>query len=120
MVVWVKDWISKTLTSGFVYKLKCGLCSESYYRECVRTTLEELVDILVYHHLPKTKLSKSSSIANHLLFCNHLPSYNSFGILKRENKDFLLELKENLLIMRDQPYLNRTDISAPFYLFDRA
>ena len=31
-----KDRIRKDLTFGVVYKFQCGLCSESYYGECVR------------------------------------------------------------------------------------
>ena len=49
---------------------------------------------------------KNSSVADHLLFCNHSASYDDFSILTRENKKFLLELKESLLIMRDKPSLN--------------
>ena len=32
---------------------------------------------------------------------------------------FLLEIKENLLIMRDKPSQNRNISSAPLYQFDR-
>ena len=46
---------------------------------------------------------------------NHLASYDNFSILTRENKTFLLELKKNLLIMRDQPFLNRNITSALLY-----
>ena len=63
---------------------------------------------------------KSSCLADDLIFCNHSASYDDFSILTRENKKFLLELKESLLIMRDKPSLNRNITSAPLYLFDRA
>ena len=63
---------------------------------------------------------KYSSVADHLLICNHSASYDNFSILTRENKMFLLELKESLLIMRDKPFLNRNITSAPLYLFDKA
>ena len=52
-----KDQIPKDLASGVVYKFHCGLCSESYYGECRDTWMLELVNILVYHHLPENKLS---------------------------------------------------------------
>ena len=70
----------------------------------------ELVNILVYHHLPENKLSPRTSQpspAHHLLLCNHSATYVDFSIVTRENKKFLLELKESLLIMRDKPALNR-------------
>ena len=63
---------------------------------------------------------KNSSVADHILFCNHSASYKNFVILTRENKIFLLELKESLLIMRDKPSLNRNITLAPLHLFDRA
>ena len=62
----------------------------------------------------KIKL-KDSSLGNHLL-CNHSAFFNGFSILTRENKRFILELKESWLIIRDQPYLNRNVTSASLYL----
>ena len=58
---------------------------------------------------------KNSFAADHLPLCNHSVSYDNFSIQTRENKKFLLELKESLLIMRDQPSLNRNVTSAPFF-----
>ena len=55
---------------------------------------------------------KNSSVADHLLLCNHSAYYDNFSILTRENKKFLLELKESLLIMRDKPSLNRNITSV--------
>ena len=63
---------------------------------------------------------KNSSVADHLLLCNHSVSYDDFSILTREKKTFILESKESLLIMRDKPSLNRNITSAPLYLFDKA
>ena len=114
-----KDQIPNDLTSGVVFKFRCGLCNESYYGECEWHLKLELVNILVYHHLQKQVKPKNSSVADHLLFCNHLASYDDFSILTRENKEFLLELKESLLIMRDKPSLNKSITSAPLYLFAR-
>ena len=63
---------------------------------------------------------KNSSVADNLLLCNHSASYDNFSILTHENKKFLLELKESLLIMRDKPSLNKNITSAPLYLFGKA
>ena len=46
---------------------------------------------------------KNSAINDHLLLCNHSPSLENFSVLTKENKKFLLELKESLLIMRGKP-----------------
>ena len=68
----------------------------------------------MYHHLPKKQVkSENSSKADHLLFCYHPVPYDDFSILKRGNKFFLLELKDGLLIIRDQPSLNMNIASAP-------
>ena len=49
----------------------------------------------------KIKPSNNSAVYDHLLHCNLLPSFDSFSILAQENKKYLLEIKESLLIMRD-------------------
>ena len=64
-------------------------------------------------------MSINSSVADHLLFRRHSASYDDFSILSRENKTFLLELKESLLIMRDKTSLNWNITLEPLHLFDR-
>ena len=53
----------------------------------------------------KVKPSKNSAICDHLLRCNFLPFFDNFSVLAHENKKYLLEIKESLLIMRDKPSL---------------
>ena len=95
-----KDQIPKDLTSGVVYKFQCGLCNESYYDECMRH-----LNVRTGEHIGISPLTKrqvkpnNGSLADHLLLCNHSASYDDFSILTRENKTFLLELKEILLII---------------------
>ena len=48
-----------------------------------------------------------------------LHSFDNFSILADENKKYLLEIKESLLIMRDKPALNSNINSAPLYIFDK-
>ena len=109
-----KDHIPKDLTSGVVYKFQCGLCNESYYGECMR-----YLNVRTGEHIGISPLTrkqnkpKNSSVADHLLLCNHSGSYNDFSILTREIKKFLFELKKGLLIMRDKSFLNRNITSAP-------
>ena len=83
------------------------------------TWMQKLVNIWAHHHLPKKQMKpKNSVVADHLLFRNHLASYDDFSILPHKNKKFLLELKESRL-MRHKPFLNMNITSAPLYLFDR-
>ena len=116
-----KDPIPKGLISGVVYKFQCGLCNESYYGESIRH-----LDIRSGEHIgvspltgKKVKPSNNSAICDHLLHCNSVLSFENFSDLAHENKKYLLEIKESLLIMRDKPTLNRNINSAPLYLFDK-
>ena len=115
------DQILKDLTCGVVYKFQCGLCIESYYGECMRHLNVRIVEHIGISPLTRKQVKpKNSSVADHLLPCNHSESYDGFSIQTRENEKFLLELKESLLIMRDKPSLNKNITSAPLYLFGRA
>ena len=77
--------------------------------KCVRN-----LDLRIGEHvalspfIKKQVKPKNCSIDNHLLFCNHVASFDGFSILMRVNKKFILELKENLVIMRDRKSLNGT------------
>ena len=115
-----KDSTLKELTSGVVYKFQCGLCNESYYGECVRHPNVRIGEHIGISPLARKKFKpKGSAVSDHLLLCSHSPSFENFSVLTKENKKFLLELKESLLIMRDKPSLNRNIRSAPLYLFDK-
>ena len=67
----------------------------------------------------KFKPSNNIAICDHLLHCNFLPSSDNFDVLAHENKNYLLEIKESLLIIREKSSLNRNINSAPLYLFDK-
>ena len=60
----------------------------------------------------KTKLSKESSILDHLLQFDNNPSFDEFTILAHRNKKHILEIKEYLLIKSDQRALNKNISSA--------
>ena len=107
--------------SGVVYKFQCSLCSESYYGESIRHLNIRSGKHIGVSHLTgkKVKVSNNSAVCDHLLHCNFLPSFDDSSSLAYENKMFLLETKESLLIMRDKPSLNRNINSAPLYLFDK-
>ena len=114
-----KDRISKDLSSGVVFWISVRTCNESYYGECVRYSNVRFSKINISPLNKKQVKSKNSSAVLHLLFCYHLALCDNFVILPRENKMFLLQLKESLLIMKDQPSLNRNITSTPLYLFVR-
>ena len=81
-----KDQIPKDLTSGVVYKFQCGLCNESYYGECMRHLNVRIGEDIGISPLTRKQVkAKNSSVADHLLLCNHSTSYNDFSILTSEN-----------------------------------
>ena len=110
----LRDRIPKDLTSGVVCKFQCGLCNNFYYGECVRHLNARIGNRIGVSSLTKKQVKpKNNFVADHLLFCNHSASFDDFSSITRENKNYLQELKENLLIMRDQRPMIRNSISAP-------
>ena len=99
-----KDRIPKDLTSGVVCKFQCVLCRESYHNKCVRHLNVRIGKDIGISPLTKKQVKlRNSPAADQLLFRNQSAFYDDFSILTCEKKTFLPELKENLLIMRDQP-----------------
>ena len=50
--------------------------------------------------------------------CNQPVSFDHFKVLASSNSEFNLKIKESLLILSDQPILNKNEASLPLYLFD--
>ena len=116
-----KDRLPFDLISCVVYKFQCGRCNSSYYGETdrhlkVRSGEHIGISPLTFN---KIKPSDESSVRDHLLLCNHSPSFEDFTILAHGTNKFSLEIKESLLIKRDKPVLNKNISSAPLYLFDK-
>lgn len=62
--------------------------------------MSELGSILVFHHWRKMEVkSEGSADSDQLLLCNHSPSYERSRFLTKENRKFVWELKENILII---------------------
>ena len=59
----------------------------------------------------------STSVRDHMLFCDHSVSYHDFSVLGRENSHYLLETKESLFIKRDKPTLNKKKFSQELFLY---
>lgn len=116
----LKYRIPKELISGIVYKFQCGLCNESYYDEYVRHFNVRNGELIKISKLTKNKvMHKGSAVSDHLLLCDHSPSFDSFSALTKQERRFVLQLKESLLIMRNEPSLNRNIRPAPLNLFNR-
>ena len=86
-----KDCIPKELTSGTVYKFQGGLCNESYPGKCVRHLHVRIGEYIGISPLTKKKFKpKAGAVSDHLLLCNHSPSFENFSLLTKENRKFVL------------------------------
>ena len=70
-----------------------------YYRKCIRH--------LAVRRGGHIGVSRLTNKFMNLLNCNYLPTFEDFSVLCHENKKYLLELKESLLLMRDRPSMNQ-------------
>ena len=117
-----KDPIPSSLTSGVVYKYKCSSCNATYIGKTIRHLNVRACEHMGVSHLTGKRLQpsiyKHSAIGDHLLLSGHQVSIDDFSILTRESKNFILEVKESLLILRDKPALNKTVMSSPLFLFN--
>ena len=116
-----KDCLPYDLMSCAVYKIQCGRCNASYFGETdrnlkIRSGEHTGISPLTFK---KVTPSAESSIHDHIVFCNHEPSFDDFTILAQRTNKFLLEIKESLLIKRDKPILNKNISSAPLFFLTR-
>ena len=74
---------------------------ESYYGESVRHLNVRIGKHIGISPLPKKQVKpKISSVADHLLFCNHLASYDDFSILRPENYIGTIVPIQQVLVVR--------------------
>ena len=66
----------------------------------------------------RCKSKKSTAVKDHMLMCDQPVSFDKFKVLASSNSEFHLKIKESLLILHDQPVLNKNEASLPLHLFD--
>ena len=88
--------------------------------ECIRHLAVRSGERIGITHLTNKRVQsrKNSAVCHYLLNCNYSPTFEDFSVLCHENKKYLLELKESLLIMRDRSSMNRNVHFVPLYLFE--
>ena len=98
----------------------CGLCTESYYGECVRHFPVRSGEHIDTSPLTNKRVQprKDSASCHHLLNLNYSPTFEDFSVLCHENKKYLLELKEKPHAIRDRSSMNREVRSAPLHQFE--
>ena len=115
-----KDKMPYCLHSNAVYKFSCGRCNATYYGK----TCQHL-SIRVGKHTgvspltgKNSKSKKSTTVKDHMLFCDHIVYIDDFKSLAPSDSDLHVKVKQSLLISRDEPILNKNQTSLPLYLFD--
>ena len=115
-----KDCVPYDLVASVVYENMCDRCNSLYYVETekhlkVRSGEHIGISSLTFK---KTKPSKESLTRDHHLQCDNNPSFDDFSILAHGHKKYLLEIKESILIKRDQPILNKNISSTTLHLLE--
>ena len=99
-----KNFVPQVPTPGVLCKFQCGLCNESYYGECVRHLTVRSGEHIGISPLTNKRVQpgKNSAVCHRWLNCNYSPTFEDFSVLSHENKKYLVELKESLLILDHQ------------------
>ena len=115
-----KDRVPRALLSNVVYQFKCSSCNASYFGKTTRH-----LKVRACEHLgvsPRTgklvRSAQTTAVKDHLLFCGP-GSFDNFTVVTSAPNNYILELKESLMIFRDKPNLNRNISSSPLYLYDK-
>ena len=66
----------------------------------------------------RSKSKISTAVKDYMLICDQPVSFDNFKVLASRNSEFHLKIKESLLVLCDQPVLNKTEASLPVHLFD--
>ena len=108
------------LRSNIVYKFWCGRCNATYYSETCQHLSVRVGEHSGVSPLTEKKLKskKSTAVKRHMLFCHHIVSTDDFKILATSDSYFHVKVKENCLISRDEPILNKNETSLPRYIFE--
>ena len=107
------------LHSNLVYEFKCNICNDIYYGKTKRhfkvTTCEHLgIRSLTWK---KVKSPLKSAKFDHIVHTGHNASFYDFKTLANKCDKFRLLPRESLLILRDDPSLNRYVKSIPLESF---
>ena len=119
-----KDKFPKSLVSGVIYKYTCAHCNVSYIGCTARYWEKRLEEHTHLSALTGKPLSGVQVFAplQHVKSAKCNPegpkvSRDDFEIIGYEKDRFLLQVKESILIKKNNPEINGNETSVPLYLF---
>ena len=117
-----KDKLPACLQSYIIYRYTCRTCNSSYIGKTDRhqhVRWCEHLKITPMRRRPSKNKQEATAVYEHILSASHQGSLEDFEVIGRERtrNDFLLRVKESLLIKRHRPKLNENEASTPLLLF---
>ena len=119
-----KDKIPLSVRSHILYRYTCDDCNAIYVGKTRRHYLVRVFEHLGVSLATHKKYTFNSQNNNNTAILNHinckkcLGNQDNFKIIGSAKNDFLLCIKETLLIHKDKPKNNTNDGSARIYLFE--
>ncbi len=115
-----KDTVPMLLRSGLIYQYKCSGCNSTYYGKTIRHAKTRFCEHIGVSPLTGKPVSdpQITAVFEHFVDCTgDRPTFDDFSVLCSGSSDFILKMKESLLIKQDDPILNRKVSSLPLCLF---
>ena len=102
---------------NIVYEFKCNICNDIYgktkhhlkVRACEHLGITPITGIMLK--------AQKSAVFDHTFHTGYNASFDDFETIVKESDEFRLFLRESLLILRDDPPLNRYVKSILLELF---
>ena len=119
-----KDKIPLSVRSHILYRYTCDGCNAVYIGKTRRHYLVRVFEHLGTSLLTHKKYTYNPLNINNTAILNHINckkcagNQNNFKIIGSAKNDYLLCLKETLLIHKDKPKINTNERSVPLYLFE--
>ena len=121
-----KDKLPLHLRSKILYRFTCDGCNSIYIGKTKRHFLVRAYEHLGLSYKTGNKYAYNPRISNNTTVLNHINqspqccgTLDSFDIIGSARNDFLLRIKESLLIKKVKPsLLNPNSQSIPLHLFD--
>ena len=116
-----KDSIPMDIRSNVIYKFTCKSCQAFYVGKTFRHFKQRVGEHIGRSHLTgsRYKTPTQTAVFDHMVLTGHEAFFEDFEIIstERSTSDFLLRIRESLLINKLKPTLNVTSDTIPLALF---